>query len=183
MIGFNKLYSITENHFTSIKTDISPMDNPEIRKLISEEKFISNTPPKDFKDENQHYRKDFDVLSADGQRKFSVFLRKNKTFQENFSIGLRYYLPEGGNLILIRLNGNHGQVINNPLRPSPHFGYHIHQMTSDAIERGLSDPEFAEETKEYASFEQALSYFCKRVNIKNAVEFFPALAQTELFPQ
>jgi hypothetical protein len=156
------------------------MNPAEIENFIREEKIITNPPSKDFKEEGQHFRKDFDLTSSDGARKFSVFLRRNKNFQENFSIGLICYLPEGSTALLIRLNGDHGEVVENPLKPSPHFGYHIHRISPVEFERGIADPKFSSETKEYASFEQALAYFCKIVNIKNADEYF-ANAQTELF--
>jgi hypothetical protein len=157
------------------------MDASELENIISEEKIVSVPPKKDFKEESQHLRNDFGLTSSDGTRKFSVFLRKNKNFQENFSIGLVYCLPEGGEVPLIRLNGNHGEVVEDILRPSPHFGYHIHKITPEELDRGLAEPKFSNETKEYASFEQALAYFCKLVNIKNAGEYFTSIGQTNLF--
>jgi hypothetical protein len=157
------------------------MNALELENIINEEKIISVPPKKDFKEENQHLRQDFEITSLNGEKRFSVFIRKNKNFQENFSIGLVYYLPEGGNVQLIRLNGNHGEVVEDILRPSPHFGYHIHKISPEELDRGLSEPKFSNETKEYASFEQALAYFCRIVNIKNAGEYFTSIGQTNLF--
>jgi hypothetical protein len=157
------------------------MDALELEKIISEPKIISVPPKKEFKEECQHLRNDFGLTSLDGTKKFSVFLRRNANFQENFSIGLIYCLPEGGNVQLIRLNGNHGEVVEDILRPSPHFGYHIHKISHEELDRGLSDPKFSHETKEYASFEQALNYFFTLVNIKDAEKYFNFNDQLNLF--
>jgi hypothetical protein len=82
---------------------------------------------------------------------------------------------------LIRLNGDHGEVVEDILKPSPHFGYHIHKITPEVLERGLAEPKFSNETKEYASYEQAMSYFCKLVNIKDAETYFDFNNQLNLF--
>ena len=84
--------------------------------------------------------------------------------------------------MLLRCNGNHGEVVENPLKPIPHYGYHIHKITVKEYERGqLTDPKFSELTTEYASYEQALTYFCERVNIANASDYFPNINQLGLF--
>jgi len=142
-----------------------------ISKFISEEKVITELPRKDFREESQHFRNDFQLTSSDGTRKYSVFMRKHITFLENFSIGLIYHSEEGTSINLFRCNGNHGEVVIDILNPIPHFGYHTHK----------NDPKQSELTQEYASFEQALNYFCRYVNIKDANKFFPNINQTNMF--
>lgn len=73
-----------------------------ISNFISEEKVITESPRKDFREENQHLRNDFLLTSSDGTRKYSVFMRKHITFLENFSIGLVYYSEEGTSINLFR---------------------------------------------------------------------------------
>jgi hypothetical protein len=155
---------------------VSQIDN-----LIGEEKIIIIPPKKEFKIENQHTRNDFELSSKDEKRKYSVFIRCHVEFKENFSIGLIYYPEDGGSIALLRCNGNHGEVVENILIPKPHFGYHLHKVTINEFENKKTDPKFSEETKEYASYEQALAFFCKYVNIKDAEIYFPGIKQINLF--
>jgi len=152
-----------------------------ISKFISEEKVITELPRKDFREESQHFRNDFQLTSSDGTRKYSVFMRKHITFLENFSIGLIYHSEEGTSINLFRCNGNHGEVVIDILNPIPHFGYHTHKITAELLENNINDPKQSELTQEYASFEQALNYFCRYVNIKDANKYFPNINQTNMF--
>jgi hypothetical protein len=152
-----------------------------ISKLIGEEKIITEPPKKDFRVENQHLRNDFDLASLDDKRRYSVFLRKHISFKENFSTGLVYHSEEGTTIQLFRCNGNHGEVVVDILNPIPHFGYHTHKINAGLIENNINDPKQSEMTKEYASFEQALIYFCKHVNIKDADSYFPNIYQINMF--
>lgn len=152
-----------------------------INKLITEEKIITEPPKREFKEENQHLRNDFQLTSSDGLRKYSVFIRKHIQFLENFSIGLVFHSDEGTSYNLFRCNGNHGEVVVDILNPIPHFGYHTHIITADLLENNINDPKHSELTKEYASYEQAINYFCRYVNIINAERYFPNINQPNLF--
>jgi len=149
--------------------------------LISEEKIISVAPKKEFKMENQNFRNSFELISSDGKRKYSVFLRKHNEFQENFSIGLRFFPFDSPSFQLVRFNGNHGEQLKDILNPNPHRDYHIHQMTNEDLDNGLDEPKNAFVTKEYASYEQAIIYFCKYCNIKDYLKYFTDVKQGLLF--
>ncbi len=152
-----------------------------INKFIKEEKTITEPPKRDFKEENQHLRNDFQLTSSDGARRYSVFIRKHIQFLENFSIGLVFHSEEGTSYNLFRCNGNHGEVVVDILSPIPHFGYHTHRITANLLENNINEPKQSELTKEYASYEQAINYFCRYVNIKNADKYFPNINQPNLF--
>lgn len=152
-----------------------------ISELIKEEKVITEPPKRDFKVENQHLRNDFQLTSSDGVRRYSVFMRQHINFKENFSIGLVYHHEEGTSFNIFRCNGNHGEVIIDILSPIPHFGYHTHWITAELIENNINDPKQSELTKEYASYEQAMNYFCRYVNIKDSDKFFPDISQINIF--
>ena len=154
-----------------------------ISQLINEEKIITESPKREFKIENQHLRNDFQLISSDGIRGYSVFMRQHISFKENFTIGLVYHSEEGTSFNLFRCNGNHGQVVIDILNPSPHFGYHTHKITAELLENNINDPKQSELTKEYASFEQALIYFFKYVNIKDADKYFPKINQINIFEE
>jgi len=152
-----------------------------ITKLITEEKTITELPKKDFKVENQHLRNDFQLTSSDGVRKYSVFMRQHIIFKENFSIGLVFHSEEGTSYNLFRCNGNHGEVAVDILNPVPHYGYHTHKITAELLENNINDPKQNDLTKEYASYEQAMNYFCRYANVKDADKYFPDINQMNMF--
>lgn len=121
--------------------------------------------------------------SFDKQAEFTVFMRINEQFPENFSVGLNYHPKDEPRTIpLLRCNGPHGEHVNNPLDPQPHFGCHIHRATADALNTSLSPEVVAELTRRYASYEEALSFFMNHVNITNAGEYFDLHPELPLFP-
>ena len=151
-----------------------------INELITEGKKITEPPKKEFRLENQHRRNEFQLSSLDGKRKFTVFIRQHNKFIENFSIGLIYHSEEGS-INLFRCNGNHGEIVVDILDPVPHYGYHTHKITAELLDNNVNEPRKVELTNEYASFEQALAYFCRYVNIKDCSNYFPFINQPKLF--
>ncbi len=109
-------------------------------------------------------------------------MRQNLDFHENFSIGLIYHALDGRKIHLLRMNGNHGETVENPLRPSPHFGYHIHKITPEEIADGAYyEPKFSQLTNKYESFDQAIYYFLKYVNIVDYSSYFKNTDQLSIF--
>ena len=96
------------------------------------------------------------VASDDGSREFSVFMRQNTDFPENFSIGLVYLPRDEDRIILLRCNGPHDAHVNDFQNPIPHFRHHIHRASEEAIAAGWPAERFAGITEEYASYEGAL---------------------------
>lgn len=152
-----------------------------IQQYIKEKKKIVEPLKAEMKLEHQHLRNDFKLTSIDGERHYSVFMRKHTKFQENFSIGLIFYSKESRSITLFRCNGNHGETIQDIKNPHPHFGYHTHTITSEDIENGIMEPKRVELIKDYASFEQAFRYFCNFVNIEHAIKYFPQFFKQNLF--
>ncbi|MCW3073427.1 MAG: hypothetical protein JWP69_496 [Flaviaesturariibacter sp.] len=104
----------------------------------------------------------FSLESTDGSSSFSGFISKNISFQENFSIGL-VYCPrdEKGTIVLLRVNGPHGLNENIP----HHEGPHVHISTAERINAGLKPEGKIETNVPYATIEDAIQYFIKRINI------------------
>lgn len=151
----------------------------EIDRLIQCPKHIIESPKKEAQLYNGHWRNDMKLQSIDGEHDFSVFIRKNEDFEENFSIGLIYYPKDiRGELHLLRCNGPHGPHI----MFDHHDRFHIHKANPDNIGIGTKADRSAFITKEYASFQDALGYFLKKCNIKDAEKHFPDVLQRELFP-
>jgi hypothetical protein len=150
----------------------------ELETLISCPKRVTDPPRQTMRLERGHLRNDL-KLRSDDDKEFSVFIRVNEKFQENFSIGLTYQpSDEPRTICLLRCNGRHGEHINNPeAEMHPHFGYHVHVAQADLMNMGELPERFAELTSEYASYEEALVYFIGRVNIFEAHTYFSNLPQ------
>lgn len=124
------------------------------------------------------YRNEATLESTDDQHRFRVFFRQNAKFPENFTIGLDFISrDEPGSICLLRCNGPHG-----PHRLWPHHSqYHIHRAKAENLNEGMKAEAFAEVTKAYASFPEAILHFGSICHILNWQEYFPSI-QTELFP-
>jgi hypothetical protein len=121
------------------------------------------------------------LRSEDGDLEFTVFMRINDDFQENFSIGLNYSpRDERGTLCLLRCNGPHGDFLGSASSPSSHFRFHVHRAKTENIEIGLKADHGAEPTEAYASYKDALVFFLNEINVINAWDYFPELCQPML---
>ena len=154
----------------------------EIKELVDCPKRIITPPRKEMKSERGSLRNDMELESMDGSVGFSVFMRINERFPENFSIGLNV-IPkdEPGSFCVLRYNGPHGEHVNSGFEEEhPHYGYHIHQAKTELMDAGILPERYAEITQTYASYEEALSHFLETTNIQNADEYFN-LRQRSLF--
>lgn len=114
----------------------------------------------------------FLLESLDGNHSFSGFISKNLTFQENYSIGLVYNpKEEKGKIVLVRVNGPHGQ---NEYAPH-HDGPHVHLSTAERINAGLKPEGVIETNVPYSTIEDAIQYYIKRINIRpeDRQKYFP----------
>ncbi len=148
----------------------------ELEELIACPKRVIKPSHKDMKLERGNWRNDFTLEpvddGTDDKMGFSVFMRKNERFPENFSIGLNVQMKGEKSFCLLRCNGPHGDHVNSLLDPVPHYGFHIHKAKSENMEDDLSPERYAELTDDYGSYEEALLHFLKKVNIVNADEYF-----------
>ena len=159
-------------------TDEQIQDLLDIPKTI-----ITKTPAKGYKEENNNKRCDLELETAldDGDR-FSIFIRQNSIFIENFSIGLRYQtnIRKLGTITLVRYNGPHGE---SSRHPDGHYAKaHIHRITAQEMASGSKEPQEShrEITDRYSSFEQALRIFFDDIGVANYAEYFSELLQPRL---
>lgn len=106
------------------------------------------------------------LIATDGTKgSFLLFIRQNRDFQENFSVGLSYHSQDGRHeLRLLRCNGKHGEFNrgNNAFDPAhPHWNFHVHTATQDAIDSGYTAEMNATVTTEFASLIEAVQYLLK----------------------
>ncbi|HIU64451.1 MAG TPA: hypothetical protein IAB06_05410 [Candidatus Avacidaminococcus intestinavium] len=143
--------------------------NKELFDLINCPKIVIKPPQKEFKAVSGSLRKDLQLLSTDGTKRFSMFIRQNKEFPDNFSVGLLVEDEEGKKVILFRCNGPHGGCYN---LDNPHFTPHIHYLD----EERMSESQI-ECTQEYVTMDDAIVYFCRICNIQDAEKYFPFIKQ------
>ncbi|MBI4725660.1 hypothetical protein HY768_00280 [candidate division TA06 bacterium] len=148
--------------------------------LIICPKEIIEPPKKEMQLLNGSWRNSMKLKSKDGKHEFTVFMRKNEAFEEDFSIGLVYHTKEKiGDIILARYNGPHDVV--EDLESVPHFGYHIHTGKAENIEKGMKPERGGLLTKKYASYQEALMCALADFHITNAGEHFPTYQSPTLF--
>lgn len=162
-----------------------PRTDQEIERLVQLPKTIlSRTPVKGFREESGHKRCDLDLHATQNNHiTFTVFIRQNIKFAENFSIGLRYKTGNKrlGTVTLIRYNGPHGKPSH--YSDSHHYKYHIHRITSAEIASGSLQPQerFREITTRYRSFEEAIAVFFADISASNAGQYLQDVLQGSLF--
>jgi hypothetical protein len=160
---------------------MKPYTDQEIAYLITCPKKIVEPPKKEMKIEYGHKRNSME-LRSENEDKFTVFMRVNIDFPENFSIGLDYWpKDEKGNLPLLRCNGPHGEVSELLNQPKTHFVPHVHKAKEENIIAGLRAEKGAEPTGEYITFEQALTYFLNFINIKDVESYFQRHPRLPIF--
>ncbi|HDP98598.1 MAG TPA: hypothetical protein ENN22_05375 [bacterium] len=151
-----------------------------ITNLLTCEKEIIHAPGK-VKLERGHYRIEFELQSVDKEFYFKGFGRYNSVFNENFLIGLVYNPKhEKGVYEILRCNGPQGE---HKMFPH-HVHFHIHKISTEAIEKDLREDCYVEITDKYQNFEDALKFFVKYIHVKveDIKRYFPGQdLQTELF--
>lgn len=153
----------------------------EIDNLIVCPKVITEPPRKEMRLERGSRRDNMALRSTDGDLEFSVFIRINEDFPENFSIGLNYSpQDERGTICLLRCNGPHGNFLGSLAFPASHFSCHVHRAKADNIEAGLRAERGGKLVEGYASYRDALAFFLRETNVINATEYFPELNQPML---
>lgn len=160
------------------------MTEAELDELISCPKQITRaTPARGYEEADGYKRKKLEVEgteSAGGV--YSVFIRQNAEFIENFSIGLRYNTKKKhmGTVTLVRYNGPHGEESRSE---DGHYAVpHIHRITADEMNSGNTEPQekHREITDRFSSLEEALVVFFKEVGVQDYSKHFPELSQPKL---
>lgn len=164
------------------------LSDDEIQELLDRsEAIVRKTPRSGYRTEAGHRRANLDVEAANGNGTalFSVFIRQNERFIENFSVGLRYRSNTAGlgDVTLVRYNGPHGEM---STHPDGHYAKpHIHRITSAELASGSREPRERHRaiTDRYATLDNALRTFFDDLNVTGVQQFFPELSQGRLFDE
>jgi hypothetical protein len=148
------------------------LDEKNIDLLIKCPKSIVNPPTKEFKEDRGHMKKNFTMRSGDGLLNFRGFIRYNKKFIENFSVGMDYkHRDENTSICLIRLNGSHGEN----REVAHHNKFHIHRTTEETMVSGQRPESHIEITDQYSSISEAVQVFIDLINLdaEDKIKYFP----------
>jgi hypothetical protein len=105
-------------------------------------------------------------------------MRQSEDFVENFSIGMIYQPgEEPGSFDLIRCNGQHG----GERAHSHHALFHVHRARADDINAGILEARDIQQAENYASFREALAFFCRLIDMPTPDAYFPGITQIRLF--
>lgn len=152
-----------------------------LEELITCPKIVTDAPSEMKQARSGFLKRSFTLVSLDGQYSFNGFITQNLTFQENFSVGLAFN-PKGekGTIVLLRCNGAHGGTKQFP----HHASCHIHKCSADGVNDGNKSEDNIEVTKAYATIDEAIQYYVKRIGIDathSAKYFPPPSGQRDLF--
>ena len=159
------------------------MTDSEIQHLITSRKtIVDKEPARGYKEEHGQRRCDLTLDAISESGRFTVFVRQNLKFTENFSIGLRYHTNDRtlGTVTLARYNGPHGEA---GIQSDGHFATpHIHRVTAEEIASGSSQPQekHREITVRYSTLDHALGVFFMDTGVTNYLEYFPDAGQGRL---
>ena len=157
---------------------MSVMSQDEIERLIHCPKVVTEPPRREPATERGNSRNGARLKAKDGDEEFSMFVRINDSFNENFSIGLVFHPRDGRpDIQLLRCNGPHGPHVENYDDPITHNEYHVHLATTQAMEAGEAPERHAEVNKQHASYEEALRYFLFEINLVDPDRYFPGASQ------
>jgi hypothetical protein len=118
------------------------LTDERIQQLLTMPKRVTNPTARQVEDAN-HEKRDYVVESSDGNERFKLFVRQNKTITDDFSCGLQW-LPAGGeSLILARYNGSSHEHPNRLEGTKLSFVCHIHHTTERYLQANLKPEGFA----------------------------------------
>lgn len=131
------------------------LTDSQIEEFISEAKVVTN-PRARWVEQRKSKRKNYDVESSDGKRKYTLYIRQNTILPDNFSCGLRLEIPGQEPVTLVRYNGcDHPHE--NPLEGDDvSYKCHVHRATERYIDLGLKPEHFAVATDRYNNCNGAL---------------------------
>jgi hypothetical protein len=140
------------------------LTDERIEQLLLMPKRVTNPAARNVEDAN-HDKREYIVQSSDGSERFRLFVRQNKTIDDDFSCGLQW-LPAGSEeLILARYNGSSHSHPNRIEGNSVDFVCHIHRTTERYIRANRKPDGFAEATLSYQTCNGALHSLMTDCNI------------------
>ncbi len=144
---------------------IETLTDEIIAQLLTCPKRVENPQARE-KPEGKHLRRDFRVISDDGEHRFALFTRQSTRIAEGFSAGLLWHAKTGEEVILLRCNGNDHPHPNALERERIEFQHHVHLATERYIQANRKPEGYAKETQAYRTLAGALHHLVQRAHIQ-----------------
>jgi hypothetical protein len=144
---------------------IETLTDNKIAQLLATPKHAENPQARE-KQEGQHLRRDYRIVSVDGEHRFALFTRQSTRIAEGFSVGLLWHAKTGEDLMLLRCNGSDHPHPNVLERERIEFQCHVHLATERYIQANRKSEGFAQETQVYHTLAGALHHLVQRANIQ-----------------
>ncbi len=111
-------------------------------------------------------RRDYRVVSEDGEHRFALFTRQSTKITDGFSAGLLWHAKTGEEVMLLRCNGSDHAHPNTLERERIEFRCHVHTATERYIQANRKAEGYAQETQAYQTVTGALHYLVQHANIQ-----------------
>lgn len=124
-----------------------------------------------------HIESTCEAVSDEGDD-FLIYMRQNKSLDDDFSCGIKWKTPDGEWVVLARYNGS-SHIHTNKLDGEVFVQQcHIHQITVEAVQRGWSHENHAVASDSYATLDEAKLLLANEFNVQ---EFVPESNQLNLW--
>ena len=144
---------------------IEILTDDKIAQLLSAPKRVQNPQGRE-KLEGKHRRRDYRVLSEDGEHRFALFTRQSTKIPDGFTAGLLWHAKTGEDVVLLRCNGSDHPHPNVLESERIECKCHVHLATERYIQANRKSEGYAQETRAYHTLDGALHHLVQRANIQ-----------------
>lgn len=145
--------------------DITQITDEQFDAWITCEKTVEN-PGARIVHDYQHSKKDYHLTSNTfPDIKFTLFYRRHREMEDDFSVGMYAVFPDGTKMVLIRFNGYSHKHPNHLDDECIVNRCHIHRAKARYTSAGYKTEAWAYETNEYNNVDGALAFAIKECNI------------------
>lgn len=144
---------------------IETLTDAKIAQLLTVPKRVENPQARE-KPEGKHLRRDFRVVSDDGEYRFALFTRQSTRITEGFSAGLLWHAKTGEEVMLLRCNGSDHPHPNVLEHERIEYQCHMHLATERYIQVNRKPEGYAQETQGYHTLTGALHHLVQEAHIQ-----------------
>ena len=144
---------------------IETLTDEKIAQLLACTKRVENPQARE-RQEGKHLRRDYRVVSDDGEHRFALFTRQSTKIADSFSAGLIWHAKSGDEIVLLRCNGSDHPHPNLLERMRIEFKCHVHVATERYIQANRKPEAYAEETQTYHTLAGALHHLVQCAHIQ-----------------
>lgn len=159
---------------------IETLTDDKIAQLLSCSKRVENPLARE-KTEGKHRRRDFRVVSDDGEHRFALFTRQSTKIAEGFSAGLLWHSKTGEDVMLLRCNGSDHPHPNFLEHERIEYQCHVHLATERYIQANRRIEGYAQGTETYHTLAGALHHLVQRTHIQGLKTESDGAQQPSLF--